>query len=251
MTFTEAHTEFSVRLYIWAQSALRTEMSEGFPRFGLCKDGPKSRCHFIQTLDDQSKAVFSRAILQRRHQHAVQALGEVMGAEVEELMRREEAFHSKNNAWARSSDGQKPLGKRMATRRELKKAMNVYFRTTFGSQHLPGLTGGKPEPSFTMMSNGWIIKTEFEFGRWDPEITYAQDIWTGKLITQDEPGVLFANCLGFQLNYGNEIGIGSGWDEITVENLELKCVAVVEHCRKMFEAFPLLLKDLDHQLLTK
>jgi hypothetical protein len=253
MTFAEAHTEFSIRLYRWAKGALEKEILEGFPRFQLSKDWSKLRCHFIHTLDQQSKDLFCQGILQKHHQDAVTALGEAISADSEVLIRREEAFRSENNPWARASASQPGHGKQtLATRRELKKAITAHFRATFGDECLPpDPLDGKSDLRFRMKCRGWIIKTGFEFGRWGPEITCDHNVWTGKWITKDDPQVLFANCLGFRLSYGNEIGIGSGWEGVTIDNVERTCLAVVGHCQRMFDVFPMLLENLDLQLLTK
>jgi hypothetical protein len=253
MTYAEAHTEFSIRLYRWAKTALEKEMLEGFPRFQLNKDWSMLRCRFFQTLDQESKAVFGQGILRMRHQNAVRALGEVISTEAEALMRQEEAFRSKYNPWARASASEASHSRQtLATRREIKKAIAAHFRASFGDECLPpDPIDGKTGLQFRMVCHGWVVKTEFEFGRWDPEITCVHDVWTGKLITKDEPQVLFANCLGFQLNYGNEIGIGSGWERIVVEDVERICLTVVEHCQRMFDIFPELLENLDLQRLNK
>jgi len=139
----------------------------------------------------------------------------------------------------------------LATRRQLKKAMKEHFIATFGDKWLP------PDPldksgdlQFSMKCRGWIVGTSFDFGRWTPEITYDHSIWTGKWITKEEPAVLFANCIGFRLNYGNDIGIGSGWENITVENIKYVCAEIIGHCQQMFDIFPKLLEGLDLELLT-
>lgn len=103
---------------------------------------------------------------------------------------------------------------------------------------------------FGMKCHGWIIKTWFDFGRWAPEIRLEHKVWTGKWITKEQPAVLFANCIGFQLNYGNEIGIGSGWENITVENVDPTCAEIIGHSRRMFDVLPKLLEGLDLELLT-
>jgi hypothetical protein len=253
MTYVEAQAKFSIRLYRWAKTALEMEMMERFPRFQINKEWSRLRCEFFQTLDPQSKVVFSQGILQMRHQIAAKALGELISAEAESLLRREEVFRSKNNGWARAGASKKwPENQSLATRAELKKAMGAHFRAAFGRECLPAdPLDGKRELRFSMKCRGWIIKTGFEFGRWDSEITCAHDIWTGKLITKEEPEVLFANCLGFQLNYGNEIGIGSGWEDITNDAVERTCLTVVDHCRRIFDVLPMLLDNLDLEQLSK
>jgi hypothetical protein len=72
MTYPQAQTEFGIRLYRWAKTALEKEMLEGFPRFQLNKDWSMLRCRFFQILDHQSKTVFGRGLLQMRHQNAVE-----------------------------------------------------------------------------------------------------------------------------------------------------------------------------------
>jgi hypothetical protein len=231
---------------------LATEIQEGFPRFQLNKDWSIVRCRFFQTLDNESQMVFGQGLLQSRHQNAVKALAEVISSEAAVLMRREEAFRSENSAWARGSalesrDGKQPL----ATRREIKRVMAAHCRAAFGDEcNLPEPSDEKTGLQFRMACHGWVIKTELECGRWDPEITCVHDVWTGKLITKADPQVLFANCLGFQMSYGNEIGIGSGWERIAVADVERTCLAVVEHCHRMFDVLPGLLNHLDLELLT-
>lgn len=252
MTYAEAYTEFSIRLYRWSKGALEKEILDGFSSFELNNDGSKQTCRFFQTLDSQAKTFFAQGLLQSRHETAVKALGEAKSTEAEVLLRREEAFRSENNAWARAGALESSCATRtLATRQQLRKAMAAHFRAAFGNQCLPrDPMDGKSDLRFRMECRGWVIKTEFEFGRWDPEIRCEHFIWTGKLITKDEPQVLFANCLGFRLNYGNEIGIGSGWDEIAVNAVDRTCLAVVGHCQRMFDILPELLEGLDQRLLT-
>lgn len=93
------------------------------------------------------------------------------------------------------------------------------------------------------------MKTRFEFGRWEPEVDYFHNIWTGEWIDHQHPPVLYANCIGFGLNYGNEIGIGSGWEQVTFNNLDETCSEFMSHCQLKFEAFPAILKGLELDVL--
>lgn len=252
MTYTEAQTEFSIRLYRWAKTALEREILEGFPGFQLVKEWSLLRCRFLQTLDPHSQFVFGRGLLQLRHQNAVKVLGEVISGEAEILIRREDAFRSEHNAWAQAATSESNICKpALATRRELKKAIAHHFRAAFGEICVPlNPSDARTGLHYRIRCHGWIVTTEFEFGRWDPEITFIHDVWNGKFITKDEPHVLFVNCLGFQLSYGNELGIGAGWEGITVESIDPTCLAIIEHCRRMFDVFPLLLEGLDLGRLT-
>src|SRR5690606_10603109 len=133
-----------------------------------------------------------------------------------------------------------------------RKAVAMHFEAAFGRKWFPidPIPGEASALRCGMLSRGWTITTRFEFGRWDPEMTCVDDIGTRNVMTKDAPQVLFANCFGPTLNYGNEIGSGSGWENIATEHIEPTCLSVMEHCRRMFDVFPLLLEDLDLSLLT-
>ena len=253
MTYSEAQTEFSIRLYRWAKSALELETVQGFPRFKLSKNWSTQRCHFIQGLDPHSRKVFCNRILHDRHQNAVKSLGEVASAESESLLVREEVFRSDRNEWVRESTLAGTVAtKRLATRREIKKAINAHFRAAFGLDSLSSEIGNRSANlRYRTSCFGWVLTTEFEFGRWGSEINCLHDIWTGQSITRNDPQVLFANCLCFQMNYGNEIGIGSGWEAIYIDDVELICASVIEHCKIMYEVIPALLTNLDLAHLTR
>ena len=252
MKYTEANTEFSIRLYRWAKLAQENEIRGSFANFRLSKGWPMKTCRFFQSIDQHSQKILGHGVLQRRHQNAVKALNEEVSAEAQELMRREEVFRlNTSSSELASHAGSSENTPCLATRKQLKKAMTDHFRATFGDECLPpDPLDGSSDLRFRMKYCGWIIKTGFEFGRWAPEIRHQHSVWTGKWITKEEPEILPANCMGIGLNYGNEIGIGSGWEDIAVDDVEPTCVAVVQHCREMFDAFPKLLEGLDLELLT-
>ena len=257
MTYTEAQMEFNLRLYRWSMSALQHEINQSFPSFKFCGDFPSKTLLFLNSLDENSKMMLGNALLLSRHQNYENApdfLNQPFSDEVLALMRREEALRLKttpSNLTEYFSVKKAPLPA-AANRRLLKKKIKEHFLDLYGSECLPAdPLDGKDELLFRMRCCGWIIKTSFDFGRWSPEITYEHIIWTGKWITKEEPGVLFANAIGFRLNYGCEIGIGSEWGKITVENIDSVCAEIMGHCQKMFDAFPNLLKGLELENLKK
>ncbi|MFN7138315.1 MAG: hypothetical protein ACK4UN_03135 [Limisphaerales bacterium] len=254
MTYTEAQKEFSIRLYRWAEMALKAEIQQSFPNFQYCKEWPTRTCLFLKSLDPHSQAALAKAMLQTRHKEAAEELNESISEEGVKLIRQEEGFRCRTSpgtwegAYRPIDTKNAPL---MATRRQLKSAMKKHFLAAFGSQCLPpDPLDGKTDLVFAIKCRGWIVKTFFEFGRWDPEIVHSHNVWTGKWITREEPAVLLANSIGFRLNYGNELGIGAGWENITVENIDPVCNEIIEHCRRMFEVYPVLLEGLDLELLT-
>jgi hypothetical protein len=257
MTYTEAQTEFNIRLYRWAKAALEEEMRKSFPSFQFCSEWPSRTCQFLNSLDQHSRVELGNAMLlarHKKHQNAPKALNETISEESVALMRLEEGFRLRTSpgTWegrfAAANSADKPA---LATRRQLKKAMKEHFLAAYGNQCLPpDPLDGNTDMVFGMKSSGWIVKTSFEFGRWAPEIVHYHSIWTGKWITKEEPAELFANCIGFRLNYGNDIGIGSGWDNIAVENIEAACTEIIGHCQRMFDVFPKLLEGLDLESLN-
>ncbi len=255
MTYQEAQTEFYIRLHHWRKTALEKEIQEGFPRFRNFNNHASIRCRFFETLGKDSQDIFMRGLSQTRHQLLLQTcrqpaantLVEEIPPEFAVLARREEDFQREYAIALWKSLSSSGIERTLAKSRERRKAIKAHFRAAFGDKCLPPDPYYGNDVVFQIPCNGWIIVTYFYFGRWEPEISYHHNIWTGKLVTKDEPDVF----LGSQLNYGNEIGIGSGWQGIAVEDVDRTCLAVVEHCRIIFDALPELLKGLDLHLLTK
>ena len=256
MKYSEAQAEFSIRLYRWAKVAQEKEIQDSFPSFQLCsKDGPLKSCRFFQSLDQQQQTDLAQALLHQRHEKAVTTLGEVLSDRSKEMLRRFEDFSLRtdpadwNQIPAVEIDGKQT---KLAKRGQIKREIAAQFHAAFGNQCLPEdvLDRKNDGPQFGIKCRGWTIQTSFEFGRWKPEIYQAHNIWNGKWITNDQPAVLLGNSLEIGLSYGSVIGIGSSWSYLTEEDVKPACAAVIEHCKRMFEAFPELLKGLDLELLT-
>jgi hypothetical protein len=251
MNYLEAQSEFSIRLYRWAILAQRQEMQGNFSSFQLCNGWPSKTSLFLESLDQKTRAQLGEALLRRHHQHAVQVLGETISPEVNELLQHEENFRLEKSARERASSAGETSKSALATRRQLKNGIITHFRDTFGSQCLPlDPLGEKKDVRFFIQCHGWIIRTWFQFGRWEPEIIYQHDVWTGKWPAREQPEVLPFNCIGVGQNYGSEIGIGSGWERVASDDVERTCASVMSHCRRMFCAYMELLDGLDLHLLA-
>jgi hypothetical protein len=251
MNYLEAQTEYSIRLYRWASIAQKKEMENNFKNFHLCKGWPQKTCLFLESLDQKARAQLGEALLRKRHQYAVQVLGETISTDGCEMLQREETFRLEKSAWERASSGGEASKSVLATRQQLKKGIITHFRDAFGGECLPlDPLGGKKDARFFMKCHGWIIRTWFEFGRWEPEISYQHSVWTGKWITKEQPEVLPANCIGVGQNFGNEIGIGSGWEKVLNKDIEKTCASVIAHCHEMFQCYSHILDGLDLHLLA-
>jgi hypothetical protein len=255
VTYAEAQKEFQIRLYRWAKTAQEEELEGDFPNFRYFDEEFQRRFLFMGTLDRPSQFSLCRAWLKNRHQEAATALGDTVSLDEQTLMRKEEAFRLRQapGTWEgrftpKNESEQPPK----ANRKQLKKAIRDIFNAAFGSLFLPPNPLDKSgDMTFRIKCCGWIINTSFDFGRWEPEISHHQSIWTGKWITKEEPAVLLANALRIQMNYGNELGLGSTRRAILAENIEPTCAEIIAHCRIMFDAFPKLLEGLELESLTK
>lgn len=255
MTYTEAQKEFQIRLYHWAQAAQEKEIREDFPNFRYFDEEFLRRFIFYRSLDPDARKLLAKGLIQSCHQEAVKFLGESISLESHSLMNREESFRMRQlpGTWegqfAPKNEADQPT---KATRQQFKKAIRSHFRAAFGSTLLPpDPLNGKSELVFPTKCRGWIINTQIEFvGRWGLSTFQSHSIWTGKWITKEEPAVLFANCIGFGLQYGGAIGIGSIRREILAENIEPTCAEIITHCRIMFDALPTLLEGLELESLT-
>lgn len=228
------------------------ELNERFPSFKYCKEWPSRTCEFLADLDPQSQAILAEGLLIARHQKAATALGIEPSDQASVLMRKEEAFRLRTSpgTW---ENGLTPAKDKslLATRRQLKDTLKKQFKAVFGAEgSLKDDLADRSHLELQTKCRGWILKTGFHFGRWDPEIDYSINVWTGKWITEEEPAVLPFNSLAMGLNYGNDLGIGSGWDNIAVENIEPVCASIAVHCQRMFDLAPVLLEGLDLDQLT-
>jgi len=237
MKYSEAQVEFANRLSQWAAQAFEEEMMESFPSFRFCSEWSTRTCLFLKSLDHQSQIALGKALRQARQATLGNSHSEVVSDEVADLLRREEAFRQRTapGTWEGRWTPEVGSEKRpLANRRLLKDSIKRHFMNSFSPQFAPlKRTTGRTDLSFESVCRGWVVETSFEFGRWDPEISHSHRIWNGKWITKEEPAVMTYNCIGFRLSYGNEIGIGSVWDSISIENIDPVCLEVIEHCRRM------------------
>jgi hypothetical protein len=254
VTYAEAQREFQIRLYRWAKIAQENEIKESFSSFRYVDEEFARTFLFFRSLDPNSQLVLGQGRLQVRHHEAAKALGEQISLEAQALMRREEAFRLRQlpgtweGAFAPKNEADQPT---KATRKQLKKAISGQFEATFANQLLPPDPLDRSEAmKFGIKFRGWTINTYFDFGRWAPEISCEHNVWNGQWITKDRPAVLVANSLRVQMNYGNEIGIRSGWEEIAVKDIEPTCAEIITHCRMMFDALTNLLEGLELGSLT-
>ncbi len=227
-------------------------MQRSFPSFRLCRREVVRRCRHIMELDAPSRVQLARALLQVYHKKAAELLGESISPESEELLRCEQNYHDTHRSADIASDALRSRDdSKRATAQALKRAVAANFKVTFdGRCILATPTERLTDLDFRMECLGWMVRTWFEFGRWEPEIRVNQDIWTGRFITKEQPEVMQFNCIGFRLSYGNLLGIGSGWSGISIGEIDSVCGEVMKHCQRMFDVFPTLLNGLEFESLT-
>jgi hypothetical protein len=136
----------------------------------------------------------------------------------------------------------------------LRKAVTAEFKDAFGDQCI-GLASVDEEPylEFTMKCRGWILKTNFWFGRFASLINYGHGIVSES--TFEHHGMQVPTMIlpgPGQIALCSWLGI-SGMTQreyLMDEDVEPACNAVIKCCRHFFDIAPKLLKGLEAEKLT-
>jgi hypothetical protein len=90
-----------------------------------------------------------------------------------------------------------------------------------------------------MESGGWVIYTNFWFGRREPLINYDHGIATKSTFAQKgAKGLYHAQfSVGIMLSLCSWLGICSQtqWEHLLTEDVSVACDALVKHCAHFFE----------------
>lgn len=254
MNITQAALEFQIRYYLWAQSKVAEEISESFPHYWLFKGGSSWKgYHFIKQLGRREQEVFAAALLKRYHRNAAKALGETLSVEERSLFDKFLAFSLMPSDFEKEIRARKQKGEKIefVSKRKLQKAMIAAFQNAFNRRGLETIRReSDSNPLFRMKCCGWIVQTNFDFGRTRSLINYDHLIVSEERFSHPTtPGVtapvlVLANALGW-IKFLN-----TTWEYLMDQDVEPACDSVVTFCREFFDELPKLLKGLEREKVT-
>ncbi len=140
-----------------------------------------------------------------------------------------------------------------ASRKMLRKQMLGKFRSTFKNQRILDWQLNDPEPHFETSIGGWIVSTNFHFGRDDAVIEYSHDIFSENMFLFPATKGTYSKCLSMQQNisFCSWLGVGpTEWEYLTNDEVESACDYAIIFIRRFFDVAPKLLKGLEVDKVT-
>jgi hypothetical protein len=211
---------------------------------------------FVRQLEKNQQTAEARTLFKTFRPSAIQIVGESHPDDDESLWSRLDAvFQSVPSTFEEELATRKKNGEKInfVSKRKLQKAVTVAFKSAFGGQCVNFWSNDKIDPSsmFDMECCGWIISTQFWFGRRESLINYTHLITSPTRVAHPDnpeitaPTMLLANCISF----GGWMGITSQiqWQYLTDGDVEPACDAVMKLCGHFFEVAPKLLKGLEFE----
>ena len=142
---------------------------------------------------------------------------------------------------------------KFASKRKLLRLMAEKFESAFGDQCV-GSDRQLDVDSFLFFERkccGWVIKTDFWFGRGETLLECGHLILSEEVVEHrrqkpDGGEGCFFQHLKLGLNLYNAV-----WNSLMTEDLELACDAAIKYCAHFFEVLPKLLNGLEYEKITK
>jgi hypothetical protein len=253
MTSSQAKREFEIRYYLWAISEFQDEIEHSFQNFGSFKTGHVWKLQrFIEKLDRADQLVLASAMLKRFHPDAVRTLNESCSPEEQALRNQLDSFRNRDAGPEIEIAARRRAGEKLkfTSKRKLLKITSQTFQSAFKAcSEIDRDEDYDPHLRFQMESGGWVIYTNFWFGRQESLIDYCHGIATKSIFAQKgAKGVYHAQFpMGMMLSFCSWLGICSQtqWKHLQTEDVSVACDALVKHCAHFFEVTPKLLKGLE------
>jgi hypothetical protein len=174
------------------------------------------------------------------------------------LSQLKEVFRSIPSTFEEQIALRKQAGEKVkfASKRKLQKAITQKFRAAFEDRCIEHRFDNTSDPSshFDMKCSGWIVSTNFWFGRRQSLINYDHGISSPTRIHHPEHDEITAPAMVMaqMVSFSSWLGITSQiqWEYLMEEDVEPACDAVIGHCRRFFEIAPKLLKGLEFEKIT-
>jgi hypothetical protein len=244
MTISEAKREFEIRVCYWLHGELKNEINNSFPNLRLFRSGYGWILHhFMQTLDRSDQLTLANAMVKRNPTY-LEASGETMSADEKALWDLFERFLIEPSSIEVEIQARKRAGEKikLASKRKLRKAAVEKFVAAFGSQCFDMKLGEEWDPQFHMKCCGWVISSQFYFGRRQPLVTYRHMIVSETRIAHPKnpqitgPAMTLSPGVAWLVNQ---------WEDIVEDHLDSVCNALIKHTGFFFEAAPRLLAGLE------
>jgi hypothetical protein len=196
-------------------------------------------------IDKEQQFALAHALLKRFHPDAVKAVGENFSAQEKVLLNRRDNFYDLVLEPGRQSGGKGKL----ASRRKIRNVMIRKFNEAFGAQS-PRMEYIDEDPDAQFRTNccGWSLETHFWFGEGQNLLEYSHAIASENCYLLEGPSPT-RMVLGAGVSFCSWLGITSQteWENLTNENVESCCDAVVKLCRRFFDVAPKLLKGIEFE----
>jgi hypothetical protein len=140
---------------------------------------------------------------------------------------------------------------KFASKRKLLRLMATKFASAFGDQCVGSdrQLDGDPFLYFERKCCGWIIRTDFWFGRGETVLECSHTISSEVVVEHRFPDASDRYCfkhLALDRNIYNTV-----WESLLPEDLESACDAAIKYCAHFFEVLPKLLKGLEYEKIAK
>jgi hypothetical protein len=252
VTVSEASREFWDRYYHWALSVAESEARAGFPKLRVFKGGMAWKTYqFAQELSEAERVLFARACLKRFYAN-VGGTGEALSSQEKAMLDRDQIFYLRQRGLELEIPARRRAGEKIkfASKKTLQSAVTKRFLAAFeqqgvelGPDNIPNTVG------FTIKCAGWLVMTNFEFGRHESFIEYKHLI-VGKVGGVNPDGTIFWPAPWLATFCW--IGMTTiRWEYLLDEDVEPACDSVVELCRQVFDALPELLNGIERDKVTE
>jgi hypothetical protein len=254
MNIEQASLEFHIRYYRWAKSKAHEEVNESFPHFWLFKGGVTwQEYNYMRQLERNKQYAYAMANVKHAHRYAAKALGEPLSGEEEALLDRARMIKLQPSDLEKELAARRRMGEKIkfASKRRLQKAMIAAFQRAFDpagleTSELPGY----PVPFLKMKCCGWIVQTNFTFGRTQSLIEYDHLICSEERFPHPTTPGVDAPVLVLAIRLCWIWLCVMKWEYLMEEDVEPACDSVVALCRELFDELPRLLKGLERENVT-
>lgn len=246
MILKDAEREFNIRHYYWSISEAEHEVQASFPVLRQFKAGLGwAMYRSMLQLEPDERPILARAWVKRGDMRTREQLGETLTHEENKVLKLLDSMAVCRSSFQVEYDRRKAVGEkvRFVSRHKLRKAMVAKFIEVFGSQCVKMQIGEGWDPLFNMKCCGWMIVTQFWFGRSQPLISHIHMIQSPTTVPHHT--LLEIDVPETELTRTARWPFGYDWMLLLENDLESACEGAIRACRHFFEAAPKLLRGLD------